>query len=74
MIDRFEGLGESCRTVPSDGEKTLRKTLAPSFMQALDFLPNRLSNRPRHGITRQPSQFLDEPVGFFVLDVECHYT
>jgi hypothetical protein len=72
MSSGAEWLLEVGRTILPDPQKAIGKTTASLAMQSIEAFTNGLRDCPGHGFARELRQFLDEPIGFIVLDIEPH--
>jgi hypothetical protein len=72
MISGSEWLLEVSRTILPDPQEAIGKTTASLTMQPIKAFTNGLRDCPGHGLARELRQFLHEPVGFVVFNIESH--
>src|SRR5580692_1253984 len=71
-VHGLEGLLEVGRALPSNLQKSLRHVFPGISPHALQALANRLTHGERHAFAGNFGEFLGQPVGFLVLDVQAH--
>ena len=73
MIGGSERLLKARRTIFADPQQAIGETTVSLAMQAFETFTDSLRDGPGQRFAGELRQFLDEPIGFIVLDIKGHF-